>query len=374
MADRPQHRFGVASERFDGKGCGGKRGGKGKDMHEGRVLAAESHGGNLAEARRLFPHAPEPWLDFSAAASPHAYPVDLSAEVFARLPEEEDVRRLEEAAAQFYGADPACVVAAPGTQALIQWLPRLIPARSVSILGFTYSEHARCWRNAGARVSICESFEDLAEAEVAVVVNPNNPDGRLVAAGDLRDLAANLAKRGGFLIVDEAFIDFMQRDASLVSAAPSTGTIVLRSFGKPFGLPGLRLGFAVAPPDLGAKLRMALGPWPVSSAAVTIGRKAFANHAWLAETRGRLAVNAAKLDNILAKAGLSPVGGTPLFRLAQHSDAAAIFDRLGYAGIWVRRFTERPEWLRISVPRDTADLSRLNAALHEKTAANRNEG
>jgi cobalamin biosynthetic protein CobC len=329
------------------------------------VLAAESHGGNLGEARRLFPHAPEPWLDLSAAANPHAYPfAELAPELFARLPEEGDLRRLEEAAAAFYGvADSSCVVAAPGTQALIQWLPQILAARRVGILGFAYSEHARTWRNAGAEVRICEGLEDLADVDVAVVVNPNNPDGRLVPPADLADLATHLAKRGGFLVVDEAFIDFLPRDASLVSAMPPAGAIVLRSFGKPFGLPGLRLGFALAPRNICAKLRAALGPWPVSSAAIAIGCNALADHAWLAATRARLATDAGKLDACLAKAGFTPIGGTPLFRLASHPEAAAIFERLGRAGIWVRRFAERPEWLRFSIPRDAVGLSRLASAV-----------
>jgi cobalamin biosynthesis protein CobC len=330
-------------------------------MHEQtRVLAADSHGGNLGEARRLFPQAPEPWLDLSAAASPCAYPImDLSPEVFARLPEEEDLRRLEGAAAQFYGADPASIVAAPGTQALIQWLPQLIAARRVGVLGFTYSEHARTWGRAGADVRTCERFEDLADADVAVVVNPNNPDGRLVPAADLAELAAHLAQRGNFLIIDEAFIDFLPRDASLVSRMPSGGAIVLRSFGKPFGLPGLRLGFAIAPADFCMKLRAALGPWPVSGGAIAIGQQAFADRAWFAATRARLAADAAKLDAILAKADFTMIGATPLFRLVSHMDTGGIFNRLGRAGIWVRRFAERPGWLRFSIPREELQFWRL---------------
>ena len=328
------------------------------------MLAAESHGGNLAEARRLFPHALEPWLDLSAAASPHAYPADLSPEAFARLPEEDDLRRLEQAAANFYGvADPSCIVAAPGTQALIQWLPQLIRAGRVGVLGFTYSEHARSWGRAGADVQTCTRLEDLADADVAVVVNPNNPDGRLVPAADLAALAAHLAQRGNFLIVDEAFVDFLPRDASLAPTMPAAGAIVLRSFGKAFGLPGLRLGFALAPRNVCAKLRAALGPWPASGAAIAIGCKAFVDPAWFAATRARLAADAAKLDACLAAAGLAIVGGTPLFRLASHPDAVAIFERLGRAGIWVRRFAERPDRLRFSIPRDAAEASRLTASL-----------
>jgi cobalamin biosynthesis protein CobC len=330
-----------------------------------RVVAGESHGGNLVEARRRFPQAPEPWLDLSAAANPHPFPfADLRPEIFTRLPEEGDLRRVETAAAEFYGvAEAACVAAAPGTQALIQWLPQILRARRVGVLGFTYSEHARAWRSAGADVKICEKLDELADADAAVVVNPNNPDGRLVPAAELADLAARLAGHGGFLIVDEAFIDFLPREASLVPALPKVGTIVLRSFGKTFGLPGVRLGFAIAPPAICAKLRAALGPWPVSGAAIAVGAKAFADRAWLVGIRAKLAADAAELDAVLAETGFMPVGVTPLFRLARHSDAAAIFERLGRSGIWARRFAEKPEWLRFSIPASPMDFDRLAASL-----------
>lgn len=304
-----------------------------------------------------------PWLDLSTAVNPHAYPVaDLSPDVFGRLPEEADLRRLEEAAAAFYCVDALCVVAAAGTQALIQWLPQLVSARRVGILGFTYSEHARTWRGAGAGVWSCEGLAELAEMDVAVVVNPNNPDGRRVPTADLAKLAEHFAGRGGMLIIDEAFVDFLPRGASLAPAMLA-GAIVLRSFGKTFGLPGLRLGFAIAPPDICAKLRAALGPWPVSDAAIEIAMKAFADRAWLAATSARLAADAAKLDAVLAAAGLTPVGGTPLFRLVAHPEASRLFDRLGRAGIWVRRFAEQPAWLRFAIPCDATEHERLAAAL-----------
>ncbi|MFZ1960037.1 MAG: aminotransferase class I/II-fold pyridoxal phosphate-dependent enzyme, partial [Methylovirgula sp.] len=125
------------------------------------------------------------------------------------------------------------------------------------------------------------------------------------------------------------------------------------------GLPGLRLGFAIAPRAICAKLRAGLGPWPVSGAAIAIGREAFADSTWLATTRVHLAADVAQLDAILAEAGFMPVGGTPLFRLVQHPEVAAMFDRLGRAGIWARRFVERPKWLRLSVPSENIESIRL---------------
>ena len=172
--------------------------------------------------------------------------------------------RLEAAAAQAYGgANPACVVAAPGTQALIQILPRLWPARRVGILGFTYGEHAQCWGRSGAKVETVEQASDLGAFDVAVVVNPNNPDGRIVPPEILADVAATLARKGGLLVVDEAFMDVMPPGQSL-AGKPPPATVVLRSFGKTYGLAGLRLGFAVADEPAASRIRAELGPWAVS--------------------------------------------------------------------------------------------------------------
>ena len=141
----------------------------------------ELHGGDLAGARALFPQAPADWLDLSTGINAEPYPVgEISPAAWTRLPEPAAIAALEAAAASAYGARAESVVAAPGTQALIQLLPRLIPARSVAILDFTYAEHGRAWRAAGAEVTTVGRLDDLAAADVAIVVNPNNPDGRLV--------------------------------------------------------------------------------------------------------------------------------------------------------------------------------------------------
>ncbi len=332
---------------------------------EARTLAGAGHGGDLAAARRAFPFAPEPWLDLSTGVSPYPYPVaDLPAEAWTRLPDPAALRGLETAAAKLYRAGAgAATIAAPGTQAIIGLLPHLRPARRVGILGFTYSEHAIAWRAGGAEVDIVQELADLADKDVAIVVNPNNPDGRLVAARDLRALAGDLGARGGLLIVDEAFMDFLGPAASVIPAMPPEGVVALRSFGKAYGLPGLRLGFAVAPAGLAAKLRAALGCWPVSGAAIAVGAKALADPDWLAATGQKLAKDAAARDEILAAVGFDLVGGGPLFRLAARGEAETLFVTLAKAGILVRRFAARPCWLRFATPGSDADRARLRAAL-----------
>jgi len=325
------------------------------------------HGGDLAAASLRFPAAPRPWLDLSTGVNPVAYPVGrLSDEAWTRLPDPGAIAGLEAVAASVYGArEAAMLVAAPGAQALIQWLPRLVAAERVGILGFTYAEHEACWRAAGKIVSVVADIETLAEADVAVVVNPNNPDGRRLPPDALAALARRLAAKGGALIVDEAFMDAEPAGLGLAPTLPD-GAIVLRSFGKLYGLAGLRLGFALAAPERAARLRQALGPWRVSGPAIDIGSRALADPAWRQAAILRLRRDAARLDALLAGAGFEPAGGTPLFRLAQHRDAATWFARLGSAGILARPFQARCDWLRFGLPGAEADWRRLRAVLGER--------
>lgn len=284
------------------------------------------------------------------------------------MPDRAALRTLESAAALLYRAgEGAATVAAPGTQAIIGLLPHLLPdflpTRRVGILGFAYSEYASLWRANGAEVTIVDELADLADKDVAIVVNPNNPDGRLVPAQDLCGLAADLSRHGGLLIVDEAFMDYLGPAASVIPGMPQTGVVALRSFGKAFGLPGLRLGFAIAPETFAVKLRAALGCWRISGAALAIGSKALADPGWLAAAGKRLATDAAALDEILEASGFALVGGGPLFRLVARQDAATRFETLAKAGILVRRFDARPSWLRFGIPGRDVDRSRLRAAL-----------
>ncbi len=309
------------------------------------------HGGDTGAARARFPGAPEPWIDLSTGINPVPYPVPtLPPEMWSRLPTKEHEQAFLAAAARRYGVhDPATIVAAPGTQALIQLLPRLVPhvmPRSrVVILGPTYEEHAQCWARQGHSVS------DSGEADVTIVVNPNNPTGRLLTPQKLR--------RAGLLIVDEAFIDLLPAEASLAGDLPPN-TIVLRSFGKTYGLAGLRLGCAICGKSMAQRIREELGPWAVSGPALEIGRLALGDDAWLEATRARLAADQRKLDALLLAAGFEILGGTTLFRLARHRDVPSMVERLGRHGIHVRSFAYEPTWLRFGMP---GDFERLSSAL-----------
>lgn len=328
----------------------------------GSTAAAIAHGGGVAAARRRFPDAPEPWLDLSTGINPLPFPLPpLPPAALARLPEPEQVAALEAVAAQAYGAPGGSVVAAPGTQALIHLLPRLLPVGSVAILSPTYAEHRAAWAAAGHAVREVATLEEAAAASVAVLVRPNNPDGHVACAAAALRLADRLAAHGGLLVVDEAFADL--EGCSLAGALPRPGLLLLRSFGKTYGLAGVRLGFALAAPALAARLRDALGPWAVSGPAIHAGRHGLADAAWREAAAMRLAGDADSLDQVLRRAGCRGLGGTRLFRLVEHADAAGLAGRLARAGILVRRFAGRHGLLRFGLPGPAADWERLRRAL-----------
>ncbi|WP_142848288.1 threonine-phosphate decarboxylase CobD [Telmatospirillum sp. J64-1] len=321
------------------------------------------HGGDLAGAEARFGRPDQGWLDLSTGINPHSYPLPaLTAESWTRLPDAGADLRLREAAAACYGAPgPDHVAAAAGTQALIQWLPRLLPPGMVAVSGPTYGEHAKAWESWGHEVVEADPEEAETLARVIVVVNPNNPDGRSHDPEALAALAERMAARGGLLVVDEAFCDVTPE----LSAAGRlrTGMVVLRSFGKFYGLAGLRLGFALAEPDLAACLRKWLGPWSVPGPAVAVGCRALADRDWAEAMRTRLAEEARMLDEVLRQAGLAIIGGTSLFRLAGAPRAWALYEHLARSGILVRPFSHSPRWLRFGLPPDDAARRRLAQAL-----------
>ena len=323
------------------------------------------HGGDLDAARAAFPVAPEPWIDLSTGINPDPYPVrEQDHTGWTRLPQSTQEQGLREAAACRYGADHSeMVVAAPGTQALIQVIPRLLAPSRVAILSPTYAEHAAAWRREKHDVVEVADLSETASARVVVVVNPNNPTGLVTPASELRHLSSSLQAQGGFLVVDEAFADIMPAEMSIIPALPRAA-IVLRSFGKTYGLPGLRLGFAVTNVEVATRLRDLLGPWSVSVPAMAVGTAALADDHWLKATAEKLERAGSRLDALLEDCGCSVIGRTPLFRLASHRAAPAIAESLGRSGILVRRFRERDCWLRFGLPRCEEEWWRLELALN----------
>lgn len=325
------------------------------------------HGGDPQAFEQRYGRSKHGWLDLSTGINPQPYvPKKLNAEDWGSLPSAANLNNLKRAAAMCYGvSDPQLITAAPGTQSFIQWLPRMRPAGRVSIVSPTYNEHALCWRIAEHTVRETSDLNQAEEnSDVIIVVNPNNPDGYQHARKDLKSLAQRQAEKGGWLIVDEAFCDVVP-ELSLASAVGAPGLIILRSFGKFYGLAGLRLGFALTDPVVAERLSTFLGPWAVSTPAATIGEEALSDDKWMSITRHQLKLASNRLDRILVARNLEVVGGTSLFRLVATNQAKAVYQALAKSGIMVRQFQYDPNWLRFGLPGCEKDWQRLEVALRQ---------
>jgi len=323
-----------------------------------------AHGGNLAVARACYGEPDQGWIDLSTGINPYAYPlVDLSHEAWTRLPQADGEAELITAARSAYGVAPrASVLAAPGTQILIQLVARLRTTAHVAVICPTYSEHSIAWAREGATVAHVTSLDAALQsgADVIVCVNPNNPDGRVIPRCALLEAADTLAQRGGLLVVDEAFADVCPQ-VSVADHTDRPGVIALRSFGKFFGLAGLRLGFALGPVHEIERLRGWLGPWATPGPAIEIGQAALSDQAWQSRMRAAIVGQADRLVQVLVAAGFEIVGEAGLFVLAEHRDAADRYAALVRSGVLTRRFQDHPTWLRFGLP-DDSGLARLKTA------------
>lgn len=370
------------------------------------------HGGRLCVARALYPRAPEPWIDLSTGINPEAYPAPYaSAAARGRLPTPEEIRALEVTAGRAFGVDSADrIAAAAGSEAALRLMPYALegrapaesrpmpyalrgqaaaesrpmsyawPAEEAVVVGPTYSSHAATWQQAGAHVHFANGIaSDMSDSlDVAVrfaesmpprsaitLVNPNNPDGALISREHLLRLHDVIASRDDHLVVDEAFADA----EPVCSVAAFAGTarypqlIVLRSFGKFYGLAGVRLGFVIGASPVIARFRELLGDWPVSADAIAAGLAAYADDPWATHTRERLLHAARRLDDVLIRSGFAIVGGTSLFRLARHDDARNRFENLLRAGVLARPFDHDPTLLRFGLPHEPSAWQRLADAL-----------
>ena len=340
------------------------------DLPPTSSMSLSHHGGRLAAAAAQFPAASTPWIDLSTGVNPKPYPApSLAREALARLPDPTETADLEDAAAMAFGArSTGCTTAVPGSETALRVLARLLPAKTAAIAGPTYGSHVQAWRGTGAAVQSVPSGElASAVADVLVAVNPNNPDGYVHAPEALLRIAVRQRARGGWLIVDEAFAETAQQFSVAAHAGggegSGSGLIVLRSFGKFYGLAGVRLGFVLAERSVTAELRSTFGDWPVSAAAIAAGRVAYRDEAWRERTRAGLIRKAARLDGLLSRAGFDIVGGTSLFRLCAADDAPRRFARLAEHGILTRPFDAEPRWLRFGLPAGAGAWTRLRQAL-----------
>jgi cobalamin biosynthetic protein CobC len=320
------------------------------------IRAWSFHGGRLRVAQAAYPDATGPWIDLSTGINPQPWRgvADLAID-WQRLPDEAALGRLEAAAADFFGVDPDHVCALPGTEIGLRLVGEMLPG-PVAHVAPGYRTHAEI---AAGSAPIAAGAIGAA-ASALILANPNNPDGRVTPAAVLLD---RLDHSPNWLLVDEAFADALPEASIAGAVRDDRRLIVFRSFGKFFGLAGVRLGFAIGPRDLIGRLRTRIGSWPVSAAALAIGTAAYRDREWIAAMRTSLQSQAAALDALLARHGLTVRGACPLFRLIETGNAVALFHKLAGHAILTRPFDYDPHWLRLGLPDGATALARLDAAL-----------
>lgn len=293
------------------------------------------HGGGLDAAMARYGGAREDWLDLSTGINPVPYPLPgMPIEAWTALPDQNAQEALVAAARRFWQVPEGVeILATHGASAPIAAIPALMPRGRADIPAPTYNEHAAAFEAQGWEMS-------TDKPDVRVLVNPNNPTGRVWSASDLT---------APLTVIDESFCD-VAPEASLIHTAAREGRIVLKSFGKFWGLAGLRLGFAIAKPDLIQRLSDLTGPWAVSGPALHVGAMALNDTGWAEDTRTRLAVDSERLDAQMVARGASVVGGTTLFRLYDVDDAAEWQDRLAQHHIWSRIFPYSRTFIRLGLP------------------------
>lgn len=312
------------------------------------TLLPLDHGGDLDAAMLQYGGKEEDWLDLSTGINPEHYAINAILDKdWSNLPSKSGNASVCSAARKFWNVpDSADILAIPGCSSAIMQIPTLMTPGSVEIKAPTYNEHAAAFQFHGWKIQ--KQYE---RPKARVVVNPNNPTGEF--STPTHPVRLN--------VIDESFCDTSPQNSHIACAA-RPGNIVLKSFGKFWGLAGLRLGFAIGDPTLIESLRQRLGPWPVSGTALSIGTQALKDFSWAEQTRIRLNRDIARLDHLLVKLKAKPIGNCSLFRTYVLNDAPKIQNHLAKSFIWSRVFPYSGNWIRLGLPPE-ADWDRLEKAL-----------
>ncbi|MDH4440303.1 MAG: threonine-phosphate decarboxylase CobD [Rhizobium sp.] len=326
------------------------------------MSAPIDHGGGLAAAASIYGGRIEDWLDLSTGINPCPPPLpEIPPRAWHRLPDRELEHAARLAAQSYYRSGLRLPLPVPGTQSVIQMLPRFLqPGARIAVLSPTYGEYARVFEQAGFTLDRIADLDAVTQAHnLVIVVNPNNPDGRRQSTSRLTQLAEDLGRSGGYLVVDEAFGD-TRPDLSLAGSAQSN-LIIFRSFGKFFGLAGIRLGFVIADHSILAQFADWLGPWAVSGPALSLATRMLTSD--VSPLQDSIAARCDALHAVLRGAGLSIRGDAGLLTLVEDEWAADLHSHLCRHHILTRKFDYRPDWLRFGLAADPSGDRRLAEAL-----------
>lgn len=341
----------------------------------GRFTLALIHGGQLQKIAKQYNISQKNWLDLSTGIAPFSYPIPkIPEKYYQSLPQASS--DLEVAAKNYYHADSLLVT--NGSQAIIKLLPALWREKNkqsttVYLPEQGYKEHELAWKIAG--FSLCKyqdklpKLTEIKDNSVLVVINPNNPTGQLHQCSELIKYQEKLKTSGGLFVIDEAFMDIVEPSQSMTSLINhSANTLVLRSFGKFFGLAGIRIGFLIADNAWLMQFNEQLGPWQVNGPAQFIAQKALTDNDWQKKQQQHLNLLASQLRTVLIKNIsnnlINKISGTDLFQTVYFKEGVDVESysiALCKQGVYVR-LTDDKQALRFGLAK-TEQLAKLAKTL-----------
>ena len=331
------------------------------------------HGGQLQQIAEQYKIPTSDWLDLSTGIAPMSYPIpEIPLSAWQQLPQRNP--ELLTAAKQYYQCSE--LVITNGSQAIIKALPALYQQQNphgqdVYLPERGYKEHAHAWRVAGYNLHFYQTFlpdiSTLAPHCVVVIINPNNPTGHIFDRKVIEQYHHKISQLKGLLVLDEAFIDVMPNEQSYCSAVHNEHCLVLRSFGKFFGLAGIRIGFLVASNVWCKTFTDILGPWQVNGPAQIIAEQALGDNHWKNEQKkilnGLRTRQEKMLKQVFPTTLIASVQGCDLFLTVsfhQADSAKALYHLLCQQGIYCRLADEQ-DTLRFGIT-TTEALARLKSA------------
>jgi len=334
------------------------------------------HGGQLSRVAKQFNISKEQWLDLSTGIAPFSYEIpNIPLKVWQDLPTIPNT--LIEAAKTYYQAEYCWPVA--GSQALIEKLPRLwndikgignktnsAQTKHAYLPKVGYKEHQQAWSKAGYQLHFYQQKlpTDIQENSVVVVINPNNPLTDVFSIEQMLKLQNHCAQKQALLIIDEAFADIFEPAFSFTPYILSSDVLVLRSFGKFFGLAGIRIGFVCSNQEWNNLLQEESGPWAVNGPALFIAEQALKDTQWQLTQKQKLQKQSETMQVLLKQyLPVIRIEANNLFITVFLDNASSVYQQLCQSAIYVR-LTDESNALRFGIA-DSEQLRQLSLKLQQ---------
>jgi threonine-phosphate decarboxylase len=347
------------------------------------------HGGNIFDIARQLGKEPSGIIDFSASINPLGISSLVKDSIIGALDSlihypDNTHSELKQALADYHGLSPVNIAVANGSTEIIYHLPAMLPGTRALIISPSFNEYVHSLRQHQWEVrhfilkaennfsidlellkqTLSEGFDAL------YLCNPGNPNGTLCHQDIIEQIHDLCIAADTFLVLDEAFMDFCEDSSAKRSIITNNNGMVLRSMTKFFGIPGLRLGYALSSSALTDRLNNMGGPWSVNTMAQTAGVAALHDSEHNRRTLEYVTLERRNLfDRLSEFKQLKVFPSSANFLLAEITDgitAMELRDRLIHQHLLIRDCSNfmglSPQFFRVAV-RSTEENERLVEAL-----------